>query len=175
MKIDEKLIELLLIEAEGDEPRPDFNQYTEEQILYHKEYLVVDKLAKGLVLKGDDITYKVYIYDLEPKGHQKLKELRDSYIIKFAKNDGVNFAQITVNVSELAKWLATHFNEGELNRLCQELNIDHEDFPREKGIKTLEIVRHFNRTGNTVKLIKLAVGKRPLVANDFIQTCLQNG
>jgi hypothetical protein len=50
MKRDMNLIRLLLLETEGEDPKPDLSAYTEEQRVYHSALLIEAALVHGAIL-----------------------------------------------------------------------------------------------------------------------------
>lgn len=49
MKRDMNLIRLLLLETEGEEPKPDLSNYSEGQRIYHSALLIEAKLIHGVI------------------------------------------------------------------------------------------------------------------------------
>jgi hypothetical protein len=49
MKRDMNLVRLLLLETEGEEPKPDLSAYTEEQQVYHSVLLIEAGLVDGMI------------------------------------------------------------------------------------------------------------------------------
>ena len=54
MKRDMNLIRLLLLETEGEDPKPDLSAYTEDQRIYHSALLIEAELVHG-VIRTDEI------------------------------------------------------------------------------------------------------------------------
>lgn len=79
MKLNVELLKLLMIQAEGEES-PDISQYTEEQILYHKDKILEAGWAKGQPLYGDDKLMAVAIDDVTFAGHEALNVMRNDTI-----------------------------------------------------------------------------------------------
>ncbi len=52
MKRDMNLIRLLLLETEGEDPKPDLSGYTEDQRIYHSALLIEAGLIDGVIRKG---------------------------------------------------------------------------------------------------------------------------
>jgi hypothetical protein len=52
MKRDMNLIRLLLLETEGEDPKPDLAPYTEDQRVYHSALLIEAELVHGQIVKG---------------------------------------------------------------------------------------------------------------------------
>ena len=49
MKRDMNLIRLLLLETEGEDPKPDLSAYSEDQRLYHSALLIEAELVHGII------------------------------------------------------------------------------------------------------------------------------
>jgi Hypothetical protein (DUF2513) len=49
MKRDMNLIRLLLLETEGEEPRPDLSAYAEDQRIYHSALLIESGMVQGVI------------------------------------------------------------------------------------------------------------------------------
>lgn len=54
MRRDMELIKLLLQEVEGEEPKPDLGEYSEEAMLYHYELMEEAGLVVGHLTRGGD-------------------------------------------------------------------------------------------------------------------------
>ena len=52
MKRDMNLIRLLLLETEGEDPKPDLSAYTEDQRVYHSALLIEAGLVHGEVIEN---------------------------------------------------------------------------------------------------------------------------
>jgi hypothetical protein len=102
MKRDMDLIRLLLLQCEGEEPKPDLSSYTEEQQVYHAALLVEAALIHGAVLKdGEGHLVGAAMVRLTWAGHEFLDAARNETIWRKAgeriKKAGV---QVTVAVLE---------------------------------------------------------------------------
>ena len=102
MKRDMDLIRLLLLEREGEEPKPDLSGYTEAQILYHTALLIEAKLVVGSII--EDTNGEIAATStlrLTWTGHEFLDAARNDTIWKKAgekiKQSGV---QVTVSLLE---------------------------------------------------------------------------
>ncbi len=51
MKRDMNLIRLLLLETEGEDPKPDLSAYSEQQRLYHSALVIEAGLVHGIIRK----------------------------------------------------------------------------------------------------------------------------
>ena len=77
MRRDQELLDKLLLQAEGEDPKPDLSGYTEEQMAYHAAILIDSGLVDGQTLK--DLSGQVRgaaIIDLTPEGHDFLARSR---------------------------------------------------------------------------------------------------
>jgi hypothetical protein len=54
MKRDMNLIRLQLLEVEGEEPKPNLEQYTEEQQVYHMALSIEAGLVDGAIVKDSN-------------------------------------------------------------------------------------------------------------------------
>jgi len=102
MKRDMNLIRLLLMQCEGEEPKPDLSAYTEEQQVYHAALLVEAGLIKGDVLEdGEGEAKGAVMIRLTWQGHEFLDAARNDAIWRKAgeriKKAGV---QVTISVLE---------------------------------------------------------------------------
>ena len=95
MKRDMNLIRLLLLETEGEEPKPDLSSYTEEQQVYHASLLIEAGLVHGRI-NCDTTGQPVNTVILRPTwgGHEFLDAARNHTIWHKAsdriKNSGVD-------------------------------------------------------------------------------------
>lgn len=78
MKRDMNLIRSLLLEVEGEEPKPDLTKYSEEQQVYHCALLIEAGLVDGAVVPNE-IGYPAAtsIIKLTWAGHEFLDAARD--------------------------------------------------------------------------------------------------
>jgi len=95
MKRDMNLIRLLLLEVEGEEPRPDLSAYTEDQRIYHSALLIEAGLVHGQVLEnGSGQPVGTVISRPTWAGHEFLDAARNDTIWKKAteqiKKSGVD-------------------------------------------------------------------------------------
>src|SRR5258706_4922495 len=69
-----------------------------------------------------------------------------------------------IDVTALRQLLTAHFNTGELQDLCFDLNIDYESLPGQgKGDKARELIAYAQRHGRTAQLVSLVRRLRPNV------------
>ncbi len=81
MKRDMNLIRLLLLETEGEEPKPDVSAYTEGQRLYHSALLNEAGLVHGeVILDGDGQPAGTVTLRLTWAGHEFLDAARNDTI-----------------------------------------------------------------------------------------------
>ncbi len=102
MKRDMDLIRLLLLETEGEEPRPDLFGFTEQQRIYHSALLIEAGLIKGIIrADAKGFPSGTVRSRLTWTGHEFLDAARNDAIWKKArekiKHSGV---QVTVSVLE---------------------------------------------------------------------------
>ena len=102
MKRDMDLIRLLMLQTEGEEPRPDLSGYTQAKVLYHYALLIEANLVHGSIIpdKNGDIG-ATNILRLTWAGHEFLDAARNDTIWKKSwqkiTNSGV---QVTMTVLE---------------------------------------------------------------------------
>jgi hypothetical protein len=81
MKRDMNLIRLLLLETEGEEPKPDLSAYDETQSVYHSALLVEAGLVHGeIILDGSGQPTGAVILRLTWAGHEFLDAARNDTI-----------------------------------------------------------------------------------------------
>lgn len=102
MKRDMDLIRLLLLETEGEEPRPDLTGYAEQQRIYHSALLIEAGLIHGIIRKdGKGLPAGTVRLRLTWAGHEFLDAARNDSIWKKAgekiKQSGV---QVSVAILE---------------------------------------------------------------------------
>ena len=95
MKRDMNLIRLLLLETEGEDPKPDVSAYTEDQRIYHSALLIEAGLVHGEVLEdGSGQPAGTVILRPTWAGHEFLDAARNDTIWKKAteqiKKSGVD-------------------------------------------------------------------------------------
>ncbi len=75
------LIRLMLLETEGEEPKPDVSTYTETQRLYHSALLIEAGLVHGeITLDGDGQPAGTVVLRLTWAGHEFLDATRNDTI-----------------------------------------------------------------------------------------------
>lgn len=70
------LIRELLISLELDR-KPDTNEFSDSEILYHKSLLIEAGLAQGSSLVGDDVPIAITLHRLTWDGHEFLDNVKD--------------------------------------------------------------------------------------------------
>jgi hypothetical protein len=95
MKRDMNLIRLLLLETEGEDPKPDLTGFSEEQRIYHSALLIEAGLVHGeVVLDGSGQPAGTIILRPTWAGHEFLDAARNDTIWRKAgekiKNSGVD-------------------------------------------------------------------------------------
>jgi hypothetical protein len=81
MKRDMNLIRLLLLQTEGEEPKPDLSAYTTEQCVYHSALLVEAGLVDGeIITNGAGLPATTIILRLSWAGHEFLDAARSDTI-----------------------------------------------------------------------------------------------
>jgi Hypothetical protein (DUF2513) len=72
------LIRALLLEVEGEDPKPDLSQYTDEQKIYHSALIVEAGLVDGQIIdNGMGYPAGTAIIRLKWDGHEFLDAARD--------------------------------------------------------------------------------------------------
>jgi hypothetical protein len=105
MKRDMNLIRLLLLETEGEEPRPDFSDYTEQQRIYHSALLIEAGLIDGIIVSdAEGLPSGTVRRRLTWAGHEFLDAARNDTIWKQA-TDKLKQAGVQVTVSVLQELL----------------------------------------------------------------------
>jgi hypothetical protein len=79
MKRDMELIRLLLLVYEGEEPKPDFSDYSEDQQVYHSALLIEAKLVDGSILP-DRYPRGIVVLRLTWDGHEFLDAARNQSV-----------------------------------------------------------------------------------------------
>jgi hypothetical protein len=78
MKRDMNLIRSLLLQIEGEEPKPDLGQYSQEQKIYHSALLIEAGLVDGeIITNGSGYPATTIIIRLKWAGHEFLDAARD--------------------------------------------------------------------------------------------------
>jgi Hypothetical protein (DUF2513) len=95
MKRDMNLIRSLLLLYEGEEPKPDLSEYTEEQQVYHSALLIEAKLVDGSILPDQNgYPRGTAVLRLTWDGHEFLDAARNpstwNRIRKMAFDSGVS-------------------------------------------------------------------------------------
>jgi hypothetical protein len=81
MKRDMNLIRLLLLETEGEDPKPDLSPYNEDQRLHHSALLIEAGLVHGeIILDGNGQPGATVILRLTWAGHEFLDAARNDTI-----------------------------------------------------------------------------------------------
>ncbi len=81
MKRDMNLIRLVLLETEGEGPKPNLSAYTEEQRLYHSALLIEGGLVHGeIILDGNGQPAGMVTLRLTWAGHEFLDAARNNKI-----------------------------------------------------------------------------------------------
>ncbi len=81
MKRDMNLIRWLLLETEGEDPKPDLSAYTEAQRVYHSALLIEAGLVHGeVILDGDGQPAGTVTLRLTWAGHEFLDAARNDTI-----------------------------------------------------------------------------------------------
>ena len=78
MKRDMNLIRSLLLETEGEEPKPDLSQYSEDQQVYHYALLIEAGLVDGTIVQDSNgYPTATSVIRLKWAGHEFLDAARD--------------------------------------------------------------------------------------------------
>lgn len=102
MKRDMDLIRLLLLQTEGEEPKPDLSGYTQAQPVYHAALLIEAHLVHGSIIEdGEGEVASTVTMRLTWAGHEFLDAARNDTIWRKAseklKQSGV---QMTISLLE---------------------------------------------------------------------------
>jgi hypothetical protein len=110
MKRDMDLIRLLLLQTEGEEPKPDLSAYTDEQQLYHSALLIEAGLVDGTIIEnGTGFPASTTILRPTWAGHEFLDAARNETIWRKAgehiKKSGVDVTLLLLQdiLKQLAK------------------------------------------------------------------------
>jgi hypothetical protein len=105
MKRDMNLIRLLLLETEGEDPKPDLTTYTEEQRVYHSALLIEAGLIDGQIIPNAiGLPAGTVRLRLTWAGHEFLDAARNETIWKKAE-EKVKKSGVEVTVSVLKELL----------------------------------------------------------------------
>lgn len=81
MKRDMNLIRLLLLETEGQAPKPDLSNYSEKQQVYHTALLIDAGLVDGIAIKDSSGEIQATnVYRLTWAGHEFLDAARNETV-----------------------------------------------------------------------------------------------
>lgn len=102
MRRDMDLIRLILLETEGEEPRPDFTGHTQQQRIYHSTLLIEAGLIDGFIVNdAEGLPSGTVRRRLTWAGHEFLDAARNDSVWKKAvekiKQSGV---QVSVSILE---------------------------------------------------------------------------
>jgi hypothetical protein len=99
MKRDMNLIRLLLLETEGEDPKPDLSTYSENQSVYHSALLIEAELVHGeVILDGSGQPTGAIILRLTWAGHEFLDAARNDTIWHKA-SDRIKKSGVDVTIS----------------------------------------------------------------------------
>ncbi|MBI5386976.1 MAG: DUF2513 domain-containing protein [Verrucomicrobia bacterium] len=105
------LIRLLLLKYEGEEPKPDLSDYTNEQQLEHSVLLIEAGLVHGLVEDGNNgLPATAIVLRLAWPGHDFLAQARNETIWKKA-TEKLKKAAVEVPLSLLGELLKSMLKE----------------------------------------------------------------
>lgn len=111
MKRDADLIRLLLLEYEGEQPKPDLSAYTPEQRLEHEALLIEAGLIHGRVIEDSNgFPDGVVILRLTWAGHEFLAAARSETVWKKVR-EHLKKAGVQVPVSILEELLKQFLKE----------------------------------------------------------------
>ena len=140
MRRDQELLDKLLLQAEGEDPKPDLSGYTEEQQAYHAAILIDSGLVDGETVK--DHTGQVRgaaIIDLTPQGHDFLARSRQ----QANKPSAPKMEQIDIFVSHSQ-------HDEDLAKAIIELLMEALQVPRTR-IRCTSVVGHKLRGGMSIE------------------------
>jgi hypothetical protein len=143
MRRDEELLRKLLLLAEGEEPKPDLSEYSEEQQAYHAAILIDSGLVEGDTVAGIDgrVTGAVMI-DLTPQGHDFLDRIRRQG--KETLRTGES------NLTEMDIFVSHSKHDHDLAKALIELLVVALNIPRTK-IRCTSVVGHQLRGGTSIE------------------------
>jgi len=99
MKRDMNLIRLLLLETEGEDPKPDLSAYTEDQRVYHSALLIEAGLIDGSIVKNfEGLAATTIRLRLTWAGHEFLDAARNDTIWHKA-SDRIKKSGVDVTIS----------------------------------------------------------------------------
>jgi hypothetical protein len=105
MKRDMNLIRLLLLETEGEEPKPDLSDFSEGQRIYHSALLIEAKLVQGVIrTDANGLPNGTVRVRLTWAGHEFLDAARNDMIWKKAE-DRIKKAGVDVTISVMSELL----------------------------------------------------------------------
>ena len=94
MKRDMNLIRLLLLETEGEEPKPDVSAFTEARLLYHSALLIEAGLVHGTIILDNGQPINTVTLRLTWAGHEFIDAARNDTVWRKAleriKKSGVD-------------------------------------------------------------------------------------
>lgn len=99
------LIRLLLLETEGEEPKPDLSTYTQEQLVYHSALLIEAGFVDGdIITNGDGYPANTVTIRLTWHGHEFLDAARNDTVWNKAR-EKVKSSGIQISVAVLEELL----------------------------------------------------------------------
>jgi len=99
------LIRLLLLEVEGEDPKPDVSAYTQEQQIYHSALLIEAGLVHGIIRTGSSGQPNgIVMHRLTWAGHEFLDAARNDTIWHKA-GERIKKSGVDVTVSVLKELL----------------------------------------------------------------------
>ncbi len=105
MKRDMNLIRLLLLETEGEDPKPDLSTYTEDQQVYHSALLIEAGLIDGHIIpNAKGLPASTIRLKLTWAGHEFLDAARNDTIWKKA-GERIEKSGVTITISLLQELL----------------------------------------------------------------------
>lgn len=140
MRRDEDLLYKLLLQAEGEDPKPDMSTYTEDQMAYHAAILIDSGLVRGETVQDHSGQVRAaVILDLTPEGHDFLKIKRSRFN-----------SQIPIENSPIDIFVSHCQIDEQLASALIELLIDALDIPR-RAIRCTSVDGHKLNGGDSIE------------------------
>ena len=185
MKIDDKLIYLLLLKYEGEE-EVDLSKYSSNDIYHAEAYLIREGYLVGEIWNTSN-AIETKVTDMRGAGAILLEEIRtnkNTIIIEFppvtySYEDGkpipfeADSKQKKIDEAKLTYKIRSLYSVDEINDLCMDLKVDRDIFPQDNINKiSTELVKHFHRRRQMKKLFDAILKQRP-DAKEELLACLE--
>jgi hypothetical protein len=142
MRRDKELLNKLLLLAEGEDPKPDLSQYSQEQQAYHAAILIDSGLVQGDTVKdANENVIGAVILNLTPQGHDFLERLRS----QSDKQLNADMTEIDIDI-----FVSHSKHDRDLAKAVVELLIEALKIPRTR-IRCTSVVGHQLRGGMSIE------------------------